>query len=329
MTAAEATFKERYLACHAGRLAECESRLAAIAGAPGGSLGESCSLTLKAGGKRLRPLLVFLAARDDSGNPASGDQLLAAAAAVELVHMATLVHDDVLDGAGLRRGMPTLYATYGGAVSTAAGDYLFSSAFEILSDAGSSEAISLLARASLDLSQGELLQMRQAGDLGLTQQDYEQRCALKTGSLFAVAGCLGALLSGCADETFAALGRYGRYLGLAFQIADDILDFTGDTGETGKLVGTDLKDGTVNLPLIRALALDPSLGGICSRILDGPDDGLVNEACAIVKGSGALEQASAEAARCVTLAREALAGIDEIDTKPLGMIAEIAANRKV
>jgi len=329
MTAAEVTFKEKYLARHAGRLAACESRLAAIASAPGGSLGESCSLTLKAGGKRLRPLLVFLAARDEGNNQASGDQLLAAAAAVELVHMATLVHDDVLDGAGLRRGIPTLFAKYGGGVSTAAGDYLFSSAFQTLSEAGAPEAISLLARTSLDLSQGELLQMRQAGDLSLTQQDYEQRCALKTGSLFAAACCLGALLSGCSDETFAALGHYGRCLGLAFQIADDILDFTGETGKTGKLVGTDLKDGTVNLPLIRALALDPSLGSICSRILDGPDDRLIDEACGIVKGSGALEQASAEAARCVSLAREALAGIDEVDTEPLSMIAEIAANRKV
>lgn len=329
MTAAKERFKETYLTGRAGQLAECESRLARVTAGPGGNLGESCAFTLKAGGKRLRPMLVFLTARDNPATAVPEDSLQVAAVAVELVHMATLVHDDMLDGAGLRRGKPTLFAKYGSGVSTAAGDYLFSAAFEIISATGSAEAISLLAGASLDLSQGELLQMRQTGDFRLTQKQYEQRCALKTGSLFAVACCLGAMLSGCSQATLSALDRYGRYLGLAFQIADDILDFTGDTGQTGKLIGTDLRDGTVNLPLIRALRIDPGLGEICRRIVADPDNDLVKEACRRVEDSGALDQAAAEAAGCVRLAWESLAGIDELDTVSLSLIAEIAADRKV
>lgn len=330
MTAARQSFKETYLIRQAGRLAGCEHRLTEVTGGPGGTLGVACSQTLKAGGKRMRPLLVFLSARGEPGDePQVESAIQAAAVAVELVHMATLVHDDVLDGARLRRGQPTLLSNYGSRVSTAAGDYLFSSAFETLASAGSPEAISLLARASLDLSQGELLQMRQAGDFGLIVKDYEERCGLKTGSLFAASCCLGAMLSGCSEGTVAALGSFGDYLGLAFQIADDILDFAGDAEETGKLTGTDLRDGTVNLPLIRALERDPGLAGLCRQVRETGEETLVAEACRRVRASGALEAAATEAAACVEQARAALAGIEEIETAPLGMIAEIAADRKV
>lgn len=158
-------FQYDYLPRYRKALAECEARLAHLSGEPGGLMGAACGLTLAAGGKRLRPLLVFLSAAPDNGLAAGHH---AAAVAVELVHMATLVHDDVLDGAALRRGQPTVVAGYGPRVSAAAGDYLFSVAFETLTAAGDPRAVSLLADTSLDLSRGELLQMEQTRDYSLT-----------------------------------------------------------------------------------------------------------------------------------------------------------------
>jgi octaprenyl-diphosphate synthase len=317
-------FKAAYWPRYAAPVAECERRLALVAGEPGRLLGESCSLLLTAGGKRLRPLLVFLAARRGQE---IGDELFAAAAAVELVHMATLVHDDILDGAELRRGLPTLAAKYGHRVSTAAGDYLFSSAFEILSAAGSPRAISLLTRASLDLSLGELAQMEQMGDFSLTPAAYTERCRLKTAGLFSASCMLGALLSGCSQETIAAMDEFGRQLGLAFQLADDILDFTGDAAVVGKLAGADLRDGTVTLPLVMALERDSALGELLGGSLT---DSEIDDVCRRVEAAGALDEARRQARVHVAHAGEALAiTAGELDTGPLALIAEMAADRKV
>ncbi len=305
-------------------MSECEERLAREAGAPGHMLAESCILTLTAGGKRLRPLLVFLSARS---GVAIGEEHQAAAAAVELVHMATLVHDDVLDGADLRRGQPTLAAKYGLRISTAAGDYLFSTAFEILASSGSPQAVSLLTRASLGLSLGELWQMEQAGDLSLEIELYLERCRFKTSGLFSAACMLGAMLSGCSQATIEAMNEFGQQLGLAFQIADDILDFTADAAEAGKLTGTDLRDGTVTLPLLLAFERDGSLKDLFSQDLT---DSRVEEICRGVIATGALDEARLRARDHVAGAREALLTAQaELDIEPLELIAESAADRRV
>lgn len=317
-------FRAEYLSGLSGPLTRCESRLEAVTRVPAGTLRESCTLTLAAGGKRLRPLLVLLS--NKKGSPLR-EAHYEAAAAVELVHMATLVHDDVLDGADLRRGMPTLVSRYGPLVSAAAGDYLFAMAFRVLAETQEPRAISMLSRASLGLSMGELVQMRQARDFGLGFGAYEERCRLKTAGLFSASCCLGALLSGCSAKTIAAMEEFGRCLGVAFQIADDILDFAGNTEELGKRSGADLRDGTVTLPLILAMESDPSLADLLTA---APGDGLIDEICQRVRDTGALEGSAREAWSYVNCAKEALkdAG-DEIEAVPLELIAEMAADRKV
>ena len=297
-------FRSRYLPRFAPYLAECERRMAGITGQPGGSLESSSTMTLAAGGKRLRPLLVFLSAC--RGHEPAEDHY-AAAVAVEMVHMATLVHDDVLDGAELRRGKPTVVSRYGPNVSIAAGDYLFSSAFDVLSATGSTRSVSLLASTSLDLSRGELMQMAAAGDFSLTRKDYEERCRLKTSSLFATSCRLGAVLSGCEEQAVEAMGRFGGCIGLAFQISDDILDFSGDGDLTGKLSGVDLRDGTVTLPLILAMEED---GELASLLTGDLDEAQIGEIRRRVRLSGGLELARRQADGYVQQAARALSLVD-------------------
>src|SRR5665213_1828018 len=183
----------------AGYMAEVETGLAQ----------EVAGEALSAGGKRLRPLLCFLTAR--------GEPSVAAGVAVEMVHMATLVHDDLVDGARLRRGLPAAWSVYGADAAKAAGDYLFACAFAVLAETGDQRAVSPLADAALGLARGEAMQKLQTNDPDTPIDAYLERCALKTGKLIEAACLLG---SG-GDER---LGEYGGSLGVAFQIADDILD---------------------------------------------------------------------------------------------------------
>ncbi|MHB8966933.1 MAG: polyprenyl synthetase family protein [Thermoleophilia bacterium] len=317
-------FRGRYLPLYGEAMAECERRLARIAAQPSGLLGDSCAETLAAGGKRLRPLLVLLSS---PGGAQPDEVLYDAAVAVELVHMATLVHDDVLDNAELRRGQPTLVARYGAAVSTCAGDYLFSSAFGVLSRAASRSANEELSRAILGLSRGELLQMRQAYDYGITREEYFERCRLKTSGLFSAACRLGAGLSGAGDKVVGAVGEYGDCLGTAFQITDDILDFSGDASRFGKSIGTDLRDGTVTLPLIIAIERDAALPELLAGEIT---EELVSAVCGRIHDCGALEESARTAYGYVGQAREALgAAAGVIDAGPLELIAAAAVERNV
>ena len=199
---------------------------------------------LAAGGKRLRPLLVFLC------SPRESEPRVAAGIAVELVHMATLVHDDLIDRAAYRRGHASAWSRHGPAAARAAGDYLFARAFAELTTTGDPTAVSLLPDAALSLARGEALQRSQAYEPETTVESYLERCALKTGKLFQAACLLGA------GRSSPELGEFGLSLGIAFQIADDILDCTGDALETGKVGGTDLREGTPTLPLLLAARQD-------------------------------------------------------------------------
>jgi geranylgeranyl pyrophosphate synthase len=274
------------------RLGEVEEQLRAAVAGHGERLSEDATATLAAGGKRLRPMLVLLCAGE-----AGGDASVRAASAIELVHMATLVHDDVLDEAPLRRGHPTVAASSGRDRAVATGDLLLSRAFALLAAAGDARAVALLAEASAALAQGELAQRHDAFDLAISEQRYLDRCRLKTAKLFECA-----CLLGHDDEH---LRGFGAELGLAFQLLDDVLDVAGPPERTGKARGTDLLDGTITLPLIEAVAVDPGIGEIDLR---GLDPAAAEALCDRIAATGALERVRARALGMVTAAKRRLAG---------------------
>jgi geranylgeranyl pyrophosphate synthase len=281
-------------------LGSTEELLAEIAGGHGEALAEHSSSTLAAGGKRLRPVLVFVCAGD-----AESDDLVRAGAAVELLHMATLVHDDVLDRAPMRRGRPTVFWVAGRGAATATGDFLFSRAFAELVKTESPEAVRVLSDASSSLARGELLQRADAFSPDVTEERYFERCTLKTGRLFEAACLLGALLGDPGDGAIAALGDFGSRIGLAFQLFDDILDVSGPPGQTGKGRGTDLLDGTVTLPQILAGREDPSLKGA------RPQSTAEAEAlCDRIQATDAIERSREVALAFVSEAKALLAAIE-------------------
>lgn len=272
------------------RLGEVEELLRAAVGGPGEALGEDAAATLEAGGKRLRPMLVLLCA-----GPQGGEETVRAAAATELVHMATLVHDDVLDDAPLRRGLPTVAATSGRERAVATGDLLFSRAFALLAEAGDARSVALLADASVALARGELAQRRDAFDLGVGEDRYLDRCRLKTARLFECACLLGR-----DDEQ---LREFGAGIGLAFQLLDDVLDVSGPPERTGKARGTDLLDGTITLPLVEAAKSDASIREVDLHALDA---GGAEALCDRIEATGALERVRARALQLVADAKQAL-----------------------
>jgi geranylgeranyl pyrophosphate synthase len=307
-----------------GLLERTEARLAEVAESHGATLSRHASGTLAAGGKRLRPILVFLC----GGDPAPDDErLVGAAAAVELLHMATLVHDDVLDGATLRRGRPTVVADGGRAAATATGDLLFSRAFAELSATGSKEAVRALSAASSALVRGELMQRADAWSRAVTPARYLERCELKTASLFEAACRLGALFSGDAAPA-GDLGGFGARIGLAFQILDDVLDVEGPTERTGKPRGADLMDGTVTLPLILARAEDPELESTDLRSV-GADAAAAEELCDRIAATGALDEARTQALAYVAAAKDSLGslGLPEPRRHALDLVAGAVVDR--
>lgn len=261
-----------------------EERLARTVASHPGLVAAVGNEALAAGGKRLRPALVFLS------TPEGEEPSLAAGVAVELVHMATLVHDDLIDRAHFRRGKAAAWSVYGADAARATGDYLFARAFAELSATGDAEAVEILADATLALARGEALQRTQTRDPSTTVEAYLERCALKTGALFEAACRLG-----------GGSGEYGVALGVAFQIADDVLDCSGATIETGKIAGTDLRDGTPTLPLLLAAQQDAV---VRAALAGGPLDG----ALVRVAATGALERARQVALDYARRARACLNG---------------------
>lgn len=297
------------------QLHRTESRLAEVADSHGAELGRHAAGTLSAGGKRLRPMLVFLC----GGN---GEGLLPAGVAVELLHMATLVHDDVLDQAPLRRGKPTVFATAGRAAATSTGDLLFSRAFAELASTGSQEAVSALSGASSALARGELMQRADAWSDSVTTERYLERCELKTASLFSAACRLGAQL-GDPPAAEDSLASFGRRIGLAFQILDDVLDVSGPSERTGKHRGTDLLDGTVTLPLIVARERDPELGEMdLKELVTEPSQ--AEAVCDRIAMTGALGESREQALVHVAEAKAALSGaqLPEDRRRALDLVAD-------
>ena len=295
-----------------------EERLTAVATAYPGELGEACRATLAAGGKRVRPLLTLLCARRDA---ALGEPVLRGATAIELLHMATLVHDDVLDRAELRRGRPTVAHAYGVQTAVSAGNYLLARAFRELVGAGDPAAVDVLSATAVGLSEGEVLQRDDAYRVTVTQAEYELRCERKTADLFAAACRLGAVLSGAGEQAAAALSEYGRLSGLAFQVFDDILDCSGEQADTGKRPGADVRDGTITLPLLFALETNAELAPLLSR--KGLGAAEVATVLRTVAGSGALERARAVALGYIEGARRVLDACPDLVEREL--LEQVAA----
>ncbi|MHB8690662.1 MAG: polyprenyl synthetase family protein [Solirubrobacteraceae bacterium] len=303
-----------------------EQRLLALSVEHGEQLGAHARATIAAGGKRLRPLLVCLAAGVPV--PESGG-LVRAAVAVELVHAATLVHDDVLDGSPLRRGRPTIVAAGGRLAATATGDLLFSRAFAELAPGGSAAAVRVLSRACSELAQGELLQRADAWDANVSVERYLERCRLKTAVLFRAACELGALegVRSDADEDrlVTAVAAFGESIGLAFQLFDDVLDVSGPTEVTGKPRGADLLDGTVTLPLIVARERDPTLAGLDLRSIESVEQAAV--ICDRIAATGALGAARDRALSMVTAAKRQLPALPERQRAALELVADGVIDR--
>ncbi len=270
-------------------LVEVERALAEVVSSCEGELRQACAATLEAGGKRLRPALVLvcgLAGEYDL------EALMPPSIAVELVHMASLVHDDILDDAKTRRGRPSVHAKWGPRMGTATGDFLFSKSFEVLAPSAVKEATTILAGTSLELTLGELLQRRDARRIDVGREQYLARIRAKTASLFSASCRLGALATRAPAADVERLTTYGEQLGMAFQIYDDVLDVSGETEVLGKKVGADFRDGTITLPMMLAAEELGRRDWLVHAIGDGrPDEETIADALETIKATDAAGRA--------------------------------------
>jgi heptaprenyl diphosphate synthase len=255
-----------------------------------------------AGGKRFRPLFTLLAAQLGNGD---SDEVVRAAAVVELVHLATLYHDDVMDEATMRRGAASANARWDNTVAILTGDYLFANASRLVADLGP-EAVRIIARTFAKLVTGQMQESLgpQPGDDPV--EHYLRVVTGKTGSLIATAGRFGGMFAGLPIEQVTALARYGEFIGVAFQISDDIIDIASPAAESGKTPGIDLREGVRTLPMLYALADSPS--GRLAELLAAPisDDSLLDEALVLLRASTGLERARRTVASFAGQARDTL-----------------------
>lgn len=289
-------------------------------------LYDAATHLLRAGGKRLRPALVLLCSRLYTPDPG---KLVPLAAAVELIHMATLVHDDVIDKAITRRGFPTVNAKWSDKVSVLSGDYLFAKAFSILSQHGDNRVVRMMADVVYEMCTGEMGQVARRYSLAVSEGDYLGWIGKKTAYFIAECCRMGALVSGAAEPDATALHRYGYGIGMGFQIVDDVLDLTATAAQLGKPVGGDLRGGVITLPVIHALensAERERLGKIISsrRISDAE----VRHVSAILHSTGSLHYAYNTASRYIDEAKDALAVVPEVPTRrTLALIADFVISR--
>ena len=284
---------------------------------------------IAAGGKRLRPLLTIAAARLAGGR---GDAALKLAAAVEFVHTATLLHDDVVDSSQLRRGKMAAHLIWGAPSSVLVGDFLFARAFELMVETGQLGALEILARASRVIAEGEVLQLSRAQDPHLSQATYLEIISAKTAELFAAAAEAGAVSAGAGALQSAALRAFGHNLGLAFQLADDALDYGGATETLGKNAGDDFREGKATLPLLIAIArCGPREADFWERAIRRREqaEGDFRRARELIVGSGALEATWAYAADFAAKANASLAIFPRGEWRDaLEALADFAANRR-
>ncbi len=239
------------------------------------------------GGKRLRPALVVLSAHAFAYQGAHHHDL---AAVVEFIHTATLLHDDVVDESGLRRGRETANALFGNAASVLVGDFLYSRAFQMMVEVGQMRVMQTLADATNVIAEGEVLQLLNCNDADVDADNYMRVIHYKTAKLFEAAMRLGAILAGASDADEAAAAKYGMHLGTAFQLIDDVLDYSANEAETGKHLGDDLAEGKPTLPLIYAMQHGtPEQSSIVRRAIEQGDVGCFAEVLKIIHDTGALD----------------------------------------
>ena len=262
---------------------------------------------IAAGGKRLRPMLTLATSRLCGYR---GDRHIALAAAVEFIHTATLLHDDVVDDSDLRRGLATANAVWGNKASVLVGDFLFSRAFELMVEDGALPVLSILSRASAVIAEGEVLQLVTSNDVATTEAAYLEVINAKTAQLFAAASRIGAVVAGRSEAEEQALESFGRNLGIAFQLIDDMLDYSAQQSELGKSVGDDFRDGKITLPVVLAVrAADDREREFWRRTLEDSEqrDGDLEHAIELMRRHGTLAATLERAREYGDAARRALA----------------------
>ena len=267
---------------------------------------------ISAGGKRMRPALVLLVAQALGYR---GDQQHLMAAVVEFIHTATLLHDDVVDESALRRGRSTANAVFGNAASVLVGDYLYSRAFEMMVDVNDMRIMQIMSGATTVIAEGEVLQLMNIHDPDVSEARYLQVVRFKTAKLFEAAAEAGAVLAGATPAQRDAAAAYGRHIGTAFQLVDDVLDYSGDVGALGKNVGDDLREGKPTLPLIRVLEVGThSQKELVKRAIENGEADFDAVAQAI-HDTGALEHAQRSAVAEADMARQALDAFPDSEAK--------------
>ncbi len=266
---------------------------------------------IAAGGKRLRPMLTLAAARLCHY---TGERHIALAGCVEFIHTATLLHDDVVDSSELRRGLDTANAVWGNKASVLVGDFLFSRAFQVMVEDGSLEVLRILSNASAVIAEGEVHQLITSNDTETTEEDYLGVIRAKTAALFAAACRIGAVVAERPDAEAEALARYGRSLGIAFQLVDDVLDYSAHQAELGKSIGDDFREGKITLPVILAFQRGKAKERIfwrrCLEELE-QDPGDLKRAIKLMQEHGALKESMDRARHYGEEARRALAVFPE------------------
>jgi octaprenyl-diphosphate synthase len=294
-------------------LARVELEIAAQNGSALEPVREIAGYLLGGGGKRLRPALVLLAA---GASGYRGPSAIRLAAVVEMIHSATLIHDDVIDGADKRRGRPSANSRWGNHMSVLAGDWLYMQSFQMALAERNFRILDILIELTQNMVEGELLQLTKLGRMDLTAEDALELSYRKTACLFSGCARLGAVLGRQSEAAEQALSDYGRYAGLAFQLVDDVLDFTGSPEQLGKPVLSDLKEGKVTLPLIYAMENGEGLGRRMVRTVLAERDFLTvrpEEISALVQDSGALERARQLACEYAERAKASLNGCADSD----------------
>jgi octaprenyl-diphosphate synthase len=279
-----------------------------------------------AGGKRIRPRLVLLFSRALSFDGPSRFQL---AAIIEFIHTATLLHDDVVDESALRRGHPTANALFGNAASVLVGDFLYSRAFQLMVEVGRMRVLDVLADATNVIAEGEVLQLMNMHDADLAVEDYLRVIRYKTAKLFEASARLGAVIADAPREIEDACADYGRALGTAFQLIDDLLDYEGDPAELGKNVGDDLREGKPTLPLLVAMARGTAEeSALIRHAIEHGEVERLNEIVQIVRRTGAIDATREAARREAALARERLALLPPSEAREaLTVLCERAVDR--
>jgi octaprenyl-diphosphate synthase len=276
---------------------------------------------ISAGGKRIRPALVLLIANAHGYRGTDHHEL---AAVVEFIHTATLLHDDVVDESSLRRGRETANALFGNAASVLVGDFVYSRAFQMMVAVGDMRVMQILADATNVIAEGEVLQLLNMHDPDVTEERYLQVIRSKTAKLFEAAAQLGALVAGAPESGIKAAADYGRSLGTAFQLIDDVLDYSGNASDIGKNVGDDLREGKPTLPLIYLMQHgEPSQRELVRACIENGDETRFDEILQAITRSGALDYTKREAEKAAQHASDSILALPDSEFK--GSLLQLCA----